>query len=288
MWKRVMSQWVRIAAAIALVMSVASCDLLPEVKDETAGWTAERLYQEAHVMLTTGNYTRAIKLFDTLEGRFPYGRYAQQAILEGAYANYRSGESATAVAACERFIRTYPNHPNVDYAYYLKGLVNFREDQGLFGYIVEQDLSEHDPKLTRESFAAFKQLVTLFPDSRYAPDSIVRMRYLTNALAGYEVHVAEYYYRRGAYVAAVNRAQTALVNYPQTPSNEDALIVLVRGYEALGMTQLRDDAQRVLKETFPNGKFFTTQARPWWNFWSKEQTPIPPPAPAEKPWWKFW
>ena len=239
-------------------------------------------------MLTTANYTRAIKLYETLEGRYPYGRYAQQAILEGAFANYRANETATAIAACDRFIRTYPNHPNVDYAYYLKGLVNFREDQGLFGYIVEQDLSEHDPKLTRESFGAFKELVTLFPDSKYAADSVVRMRYLTNALSGYEVHVAEYYYRRGAYVAAANRAQAALINYPRTPSNEDALIVLVRSYDRLGMTQLRDDAQRVLKDTFPNGKFFSASAKPWWNFWSKDDTGLPPPEPADKPWWQFW
>jgi outer membrane protein assembly factor BamD len=288
MWK--MSLWIRIAVAVALAAGIAGCDLLPEVKDETAGWSAEHLYKEAHEMLVTGNYTRAIKLYDTLEGRFPYGRYAQQAILEGAFANYRAGETATAIAACDRFIRTYPNHPSVDYAYYLKGLVNFREDQGLFGYIVEQDLSEHDPKLTKESYAAFKELVTLFPDSKYAEDSRIRMRYLTNSLGGYEVKVAEYYYRRGAYVAAVNRAQAALVNYPQTPSNEDALIVLVRGYDAMGMPQLRDDAQRVLKDTFPNGKFFTASAKPWWNFWTKEQTPLPPakPPPEAKPWWKFW
>ena len=286
MWK--LSHWARTAVVIAFAAGIAACDLLPEVKDETAGWSAERLYQEAHTMLTTANYTRAIKLYETLEGRYPYGRYAQQAILEGAYANYRANETATAIAACDRFIRTYPNHPNVDYAYYLKGLVNFREDQGLFGYIVEQDLSEHDPKLTRESFGAFKELVTLFPDSKYAADSVVRMRYLTNALSGYEVHVAEYYYRRGAYVAAANRAQAALVNYPRTPSNEDALIVLVRSYDRLGMTQLRDDAQRVLKETFPNGKFFSASAKPWWNFWSKDDVGLPPPEPADKPWWKFW
>src|SRR5271165_6962392 len=138
---------IRTFIAIVLMLGVTACDLLPDVKDETAGWSAERLYQEAHTMLTTGNYTRAIKLYDTLEGRFPYGVYAQQAILEGAYANYRNGETATAIAACDRFIRTYPNHPNVDYAYYLKGVVNFREDQGIFGYIVEQDLSERDPKM---------------------------------------------------------------------------------------------------------------------------------------------
>jgi outer membrane protein assembly factor BamD len=281
--------WVRTAVAIAFAAGIAACNLLPEVKDETAGWSAERLYQEAHEMLTTGNYTRAIKLYETLEGRYPYGRYAQQAILEGAYANYRSGETATAVAASDRFIRTYPNHPNVDYAYYLKGVVNFREDQGLFGYIIEQDLSERDPKLTKESFGAFKELVRLFPDSRYAADSILRMRYLTNALASYEVHVADYYYRRGAYVAAANRAQAALVNYPQTPSNEDALILLGRSYDKLGMTQLRDDAQRVLQQTFPGGKSVSASAKPWWNFWSKEDAPLPPgDSTTEKPWWKFW
>jgi outer membrane protein assembly factor BamD len=194
---------IRFFIAILLASAVAACDLLPEVKDETATWSADKLYQEAHTMLVTGNYTRAVKLYDTLEGRFPYGRYAQQAILEGAYANYRLGETATAVAACDRFIRTYPNHPNVDYAYYLKGVVNFREDQGLFGYVVEQDLSERDPKMTRESFNAFKELVGRFPESKYATDSVERMRYLTNALSSYEVHVATYYYERGAFCGAV-------------------------------------------------------------------------------------
>ena len=282
--------WIRNVVAIVFVLSATACGLLPEVKDDTAGWSAERLYQEAHEMLTTGNYTRAVKLFETLEGRYPYGRYAQQAILEGAYANYRANETAAAIAACDRFIRTYPNHPNVDYAYYLKGVVNFREDQGLFGYVVEQDLSERDPKLTRESFGAFKELVARFPESKYAADSIVRMRYLTNALSSYEVHVADYYYRRGAYVAAANRAQASLLNFPRTPANEDALILMAKSYDKLGLTQLHDDAQRVLKDTFPNGKYFTAEARPWWNFWSpKEEVPLPPgDSTSAKPWWKFW
>lgn len=285
----------RFVVAIVLALGVAGCDLLPEVKDETAGWSAERLYQEAHAMLTTGNYTRAIKLYDTLEGRYPYGRYAQQAILEGAYTNYRAGETATAIAACDRFIHTYPNHPNVDYAYYLKGVVNFREDQGLFGYIVEQDISERDPKMARESFGAFKDLLARFPDSKYAEDSMERLRYLTNALSTYEVRVADYYYRRGAYLAAANRAQASLITYPQTPANEDALIVLIRSYDRLGMTQLRDDAERVLKDTFPNGKYVTASVRPWWNFWSPKETLLPsgdtqrPSGQfADKPWWKFW
>jgi len=282
--------WIRYVVAIVFALSATACGLLPEVKDDTAGWSAERLYEEAHTMLATGNYTRAVKLFETLEGRYPYGRYAQQAILEGAYANYRANEAAAAIAACDRFIRTYPNHPNVDYAYYLKGVVNFREDQGLFGYVVEQDLSERDPKMTRESFGAFKELVARFPESKYAADSIERMRYLTNALSSYEVHVADYYYRRGAYVAAVNRAQASLLNFPRTPANEDALIVMARSYDRLGLTQLRDDAQRVLKDTFPNGKYFTAETRPWWNFWSpKEEVPPPPgDSAADRPWWKFW
>ena len=285
--------WTRCFIAILFASGIAACDLLPEVKEETAGWSAEKLYQEAHTMMVTGNYTRAIKLFDTLEGRFPYGRYAQQAILEGAYSNYRAGETATAIAACDRFIRTYPNHPNVDYAYYLKGVVNFREDQGLFGYVVEQDLSERDPKMTRESFNAFRELVTRFPESVYAADSRQRMRYLVNALSAYEVHVADYYYRRGAYLAAVNRAQMSLTNYPQTPANEDALITMARGYDKLGLPQLRDDALRVLNTTYPDGKHTLPGDKPWWKFWqsddvmqllqhdtvpkSKEETGITPP-----------
>jgi outer membrane protein assembly factor BamD len=257
-------------AALVIGLLLAGCGLFPEVKDETADWSAEKLYDEAHSMMVTGNYTRAVKLFDTLEGRFPYGRHAQQAILEGAYSNYRLGETAAAVAACDRFIRTYPNHPNVDYAYYLKGLVNFREDQGLFGYVVEQDLSERDPKLSRESYNAFRDLVTRFPDSRYAEDSVQRMRYLVNALAMYDVHVAEYYYNRGAYLAAANRAQASLVNYPQTPANEDALILLMHSYDKLGMPQLRDDAQRILLATYPKGKYFVPGPKPWWQFWGRD------------------
>ncbi len=253
--------------ALALSLAVGGCGLLPEVKDETSGWSAERLYKAAHDAMVEGNYTRAIKLFDTLEARFPYGRYAQQAILESGYSNYRAGESAAAVSACDRFIRTYPNSPNVDYAYYLKGLVNFREDQGLLGYVYELDLSEREPKGMRESFAAFKELVQKFPNSRYADDAKDRMRYLTNALALYEVKVARYYYNRGAYVAAVNRAQAAIVNYPRTPASEEALGVMVAAYDKLGLPQLSSDTKRILDQTFPKNNEMTDFApTPWCMF----------------------
>ena len=220
-------------AAVCVVFALAGCSLLPEVKEETAGWSADRLYRTAHDTMVEGNYIRAIKLFDTLEARFPYGRYAQQAILESAYANWRGNEQAAAIAACDRFIRTYPNHPNVDYAFYLKGLVHFREDQGLIGYVYELDLSERDPKEMRSSFAAFKELTSRFPDSQYFQDSIARMRYLNNAMSTYETHVANYYYQRGAYIAAANRAQGALINFPQTPANARALDIMRKSYQKL-------------------------------------------------------
>ncbi len=267
-----MSNAGRYAAVLAMLFAFAGCSWLPEVKDETANWSAEKMYDEAHGSMVSGNYTRAVKLFDTLEGRFPYGRQAQQAILEGAYSNYRLGETAAAIAACDRFIRTYPNSANAEYAYYLKGLVNFREDQGLLGYVVEQDLSERDPKMTRESFAAFKELVTRFPESKYAADSVDRMRYLTNALGMYEVHVGRYYYNRGAYIAAVNRAAATVTNYPQTPANEQALVLMVQGYDKLGMPLLRDDARRVLAQTFPDSEFLRTgTTKPWWKFWQSDE-----------------
>ncbi len=260
--------WAALVAALVVAFALSGCSLLPEVKDETASWTAQRLYSEAHGALAQGNYTRAIKLFETLESRFPYGRYAQQAILESAYANYRAGETAAAVAVCDRFIRTYPNHPNVDYAYYLKGLVNFRGDQGLLGYVYEIDLSEREPKAMRESFAAFNELVTKFPESRYAGDALDRMKYLTNALATYEVKVARYYYRRGAYIAALNRAQAVLVTYPRTTANEEALDVLVKSYDKLGLVQLRDDSQKILEKTFPQSPYVSgVPDKPWWKFW---------------------
>jgi outer membrane protein assembly factor BamD len=261
--------WPRWFLVTLFALTAAGCGLLPDVKDETAGWSAEQLYKNAHEAMLDGNYTRAVKLFDTLEARYPYGRYAQQAILEGAYSNWRQGEQAAATAACDRFIRTYPNHPNIDYAYYLKGLVYFREDQGIFGYVYELDLSERDPKQMRESFAAFKELVQKFPQSRYAEDAQTRMRYLSNALGMYEVHVARYYYNRGAYVAAANRAQAALLNFPRTPSNEDALDVMVRSYQKLGLTQLAEDAHRILEKTFPQSVYLAgnTPDKPWWKLW---------------------
>lgn len=249
---------------------LGGCGMLPEQKDETAGWSANKLYSEAKSAMADGAYDKAIKFFEKLEARFPFGRYAQQAQLEVAYAYFRQGEVASTIAACDRFIRLHPNHPNVDYAYYLKGLVNFNEDLGLLAGLSRQDLSERDPKGAREAFDSFRELVERFPESRYADDSRARMQYLINSLASHEVHVSRYYYNRGAYVAAINRAQTAVNNFPQAPAIEEALFLMVMSYDKLGMAQLRDDADRVMRKNFPDSVYFRggpEDTRPWWQLW---------------------
>ena len=260
----------RILAAL-LLMLLAGCSLLPEQIDETKGWSAAKLYNTAKSELNEGNYTRAVELYEKLEARYPYGPYAQQAQLEVAYAYYKDNEPASAIAAADRFIRLHPNHPHVDYAYYLKGLANFIEDTSLFASLGKQDMSERDPRAARESFEAFKELVQRFPDSKYAADATARMKYLVNALASHEVHVARYYYKRGAYVAAANRAKTVLETYPQAPALEEALYLMAKSYEAMNLNDLRDDALRVLKHNFPNSAYLSgkslDQEKAWWKFW---------------------
>jgi len=228
----------------------AGCSIAEKV--DPANWSAAKLYSEAKEALDGGQYDLAIKHYETLEARFPYGAYSQQAQLEIAYAYYKQNEQASAVAAADRFIKLHPNHRNVDYAYYLKGLAYFNENEGVLGQLSKQDRTERDPKSARESFEAFKALVKRFPESKYAPDSLARMKYLVNALASHEIHVARYYLKRGAYIAAANRAQYAIRNYPEAPAREEALLIMIQAYDVIGMPQLRDDAERVLRRNFPD------------------------------------
>lgn len=262
----------RLPLAFLLALGLLSgCGLLPEQIDETKSWSASKLYFTAKDNLTEGNYERAVKLFETLEARYPYGAYAQQAQLEVAYAYYKDNEPASAVAACERFIKLHPNHPHVDYAYYLRGLANFVEDQSFFARFGDQDMSDRDPKSAREAFEAFQQLVTRYPESKYAPDAVARMKYLVNALAASEVNVARYYYKRGAFVAAANRGKYVLEHYQQSPALEEALAIMARSYEKLGLNDLRDDALRVLKLNFPKSDYVSSDVKArekaWWKFW---------------------
>ncbi|MGN6389814.1 MAG: outer membrane protein assembly factor BamD [Burkholderiaceae bacterium] len=257
-------------AVLACVIGLSGCGLLPDKIDETANWSASKLYAEARDEFDSGNYEKAISYFEKLESRYPFGTYAQQAQIEIAYAHYRQGEQAEALAAADRFIRLHPNHPNVDYVYYLRGLINFNDKVSVFDFLVSEDPTERDPKAARDAFDSFKTLVERFPNSKYTPDARARMKYLVNALAQHEVHVADYYYRRGAYLAAANRAQGAVKEYRESPAIEDALKIMVRSYDAMNLPKLRDDAMRVLKTNYPNARLNQLgdkEKDPWWKLW---------------------
>ena len=258
-----------LVALVAALLLAAGC--ASTQSDETAGWSAQRLYGEAKDAMESKEWTKAIKYLEKLEARYPYGRFAQQAQLEVAYCYWKEGERASAIAAADRFIKLYPNHANVDYAWYLKGLINFNETLGVLWWLTTPDLSDRDPRSSRDAFNAFKEVVTRFPESKYAEDSAARMRYLVNTLAQYEVHVARYYMRRGAYLAAANRAQYAIRTYQTAPALEEAVFVLARAYDAMGMTSLRDDTTRVMLANFPKSKYLSDgeikAGAPWWRIW---------------------
>ncbi|MFP5391681.1 MAG: outer membrane protein assembly factor BamD [Gammaproteobacteria bacterium] len=261
-----------LALACAVLFSLSACSLLPENKDESKNWPVTKLYAEARDEMSAGHYESAIKMFEKLETNYPFGNYAVQAQMEIAYGYYKMQDAAQALAAVERFIKLHPNHPAVDYIYYLRGMIKFNDQIGFLGQLYTQDPTERDPKATRESFQAFKELVDKFPNSTYAPDAIARMKYLVNAMAQYEVHVSNYYYRRGAYLASLNRAMDAVRDYSDAPAREEALFLMVRNYDKLGMLDLRDDAQRVFVKNYPNSRFLN-QGRDdaaWWKFWAKK------------------
>ncbi|HXE48054.1 MAG TPA: outer membrane protein assembly factor BamD [Ramlibacter sp.] len=257
------------ALAIGAAALLAACSSTSE--DKTASWSPNKIYAEAKDELSSGAYDKAIPLFEKLEGRAAGTPLAQQAQLEKAYAQYKGGDQAQALSTLDRFIKLHPSSPAIDYALYLKGIVNFNDNLGIFAFLSRQDLSERDQKAAKESFDSFKELVTRFPDSRYTPDARARMTYIVNSLAEYEVHVARYYYSRGAYVAAINRAQNALTDYQDVPALEEALFILVRSYDALGMAQLRDDTRRVMEKTYPKSEYlsrgFKSRQDPWWKLW---------------------
>ncbi|MBA3589467.1 outer membrane protein assembly factor BamD [Methylibium sp.] len=257
------------ALATLLGLTLAGCNTTPT--DETAGMSTEKLYGEAKDEASVGNWERATMLYGRLEARAAGTPLAQQAQLDLAYAFYRSGEKAQAETTIERFIKLHPSSPALDYAYYLQGLINFNENLGLLGSLARQDLSERDQRASRDAYQSFRQLVQQFPDSKYAADAQLRMNYIVNTLAQYEVHVARYYYRRGAYVAAANRAQQAVQEFQSAPATEEALYIMTLAYDRLSLPDLRDDARRVLTQSFPQSSYvtqgFAAADKPWWQLW---------------------
>jgi outer membrane protein assembly factor BamD len=267
---RAARSWGHLAVSLLLAGLVTAC-AIPEEKDRTAGWTVEQIYEEARGELDAGRYEDAVKLLEILESRYPFGRYAQQAQIDIAWAHYRDGERGLSLAAIDRFIKLHPDHPKMDYIYYLKGLVNFNERDGLLQRLGGQDLSERDLQAARESFDAFKTVATRFPTSKYVPDAQQRMRHLVNSLAAGEVSVARFYFQRNAYVAAANRAQEVVRQYQQVPAVEEALYIMMRSYDALGLEDLSDGARRVLEKNFPQSEILAngiaTERPSWWQVW---------------------
>jgi outer membrane protein assembly factor BamD len=260
--------WAGVVAA-SLAAGLAGCGTTPG--DEFAGVSADKLYADAREEAADGNFEAAIKRYEKVEARASGTLMAQQAQLELAYAYYKTGERAQGLAKIERFIRLHPTSPAMDYALYLQGLINFNDDLGLFGRVSKQDISERDQQASRDAYESFKQVSDRFPNSKYAGDARLRMNYIVNSLAAGEVHVARYYFRRGAYLAAANRAQVAVSEFRNSPAVEEALYIMVKSYEQLAMPQLRDDALRVLQKNFPNSSFlgqgFAASTKPWWQLW---------------------
>jgi outer membrane protein assembly factor BamD len=269
------------ALLLVLVIAVAGCSSKPAQPPGPPGPQSgssalppgvEQLYADAKSDMASGAWDSAIKTLERVEGRAAGTLLAQQAQLDLAYAYWRSGERAQALAAIERFIKLNPSSPALDYALYLRGVINFNDDIGVMGSLAGQDLAERDSRASRDAYQAFKQLITQFPESPYSEDARLRMGYILNTLADYELYVARYYFRRGAYVAAVNRAQQAVIDFEGAPATEEALYIMVLSYDRLGLETLRDDANRVFVKNFPDSKLpsegLRRAGKAWWHIWN--------------------
>lgn len=232
--------------SIMLALGLTACATTPDQQDDITKWSAEKLFNEAKTAADAGDYETAIEHYETLEAKYPFGRYAEQAQLNTAYAYFKFDEPDTAIASADRFIKLHPRHANVDYAYYLRGLASASKKDTPFSGFMSEDSSTRDPSSTRKSYDYFAALVKKFPDSRYTADSIKRMGHLRNNLAMHEIHVANYYVKRGAFVAVVNRAKHVVSNFPRTPASRLALALMVKAYKELKMDDLAKDAQRVM------------------------------------------
>ena len=271
------SRWISLALCLVLyacILLLAGCAGSEGTKDDTDIWSEAKLYSEATDRLNDADFSKCGKYFEKLEARFPFGPYSQQAQINSAYCYWKAQEQAQALVAVDRFIKLHQGSPSLDYAYYLKGMITFNDDLGWLGKFTGQDLSERDPKAAKEAFESFRVVVDRFPDSKYAPDSLDRMRYIVNSLAEADVNVARFYYQRGAYLASANRAQLVIRDYDRAPAVEEALYLLVKSYDKLGMTDLSNDALRVLQLNFPDSQMMLTgqrviKERKWWQIWNK-------------------
>jgi outer membrane protein assembly factor BamD len=245
---------------LSVILTLSACASWKE--DPTRNWSASQLYGEAKAALDGGSYDQAVEYYELLEARFPFGRFAQQAQIEIPYAYYKAGESEAALVAVDRFIQLNPRHPNLDYAYYLRGLINFNRDQGLLTNIFPMDPAELDTKPLNQAFQDFSRLVNEFPESRYAADSRQRLIFIRNALAAHEVRVAEFYMERRAWVAASQRARYVVERYQGAEVMPQALAILVQSYQALDLADLAEDTMAVLELNYPQQAAMLREGRP--------------------------
>jgi|TARA_B100000745_G_scaffold107533_2_gene68853 outer membrane protein assembly factor BamD len=234
--------------ALIVLLGLAGCATHDPLKDDIP---ADELYKQGKEALDEGRYYDAADKFELLESRYPFGPLSQQGQLDLIFVYYKLNDSASALASADRFIRLYPNHPHVDYAYYMRGLINFNIDKSVLQKMFNTDFSQRDAGSSRQSFQDFSALLKRFPESDYANDARKRMIFLRNSLAEYELHVARYYMERGAYLAAANRAKYVVENYPQSPANIDALKLMVSAYKILGLDELAENAHNTLRFNFP-------------------------------------
>ena len=246
---------------VTLILGLTACSSDDEKPQDM---TEKAIYELAAENLKDENFQMAVKNLQLLEARYPFGPYAEQSQLEIIYAHYRSFEPEAAIAAADRFMRLHPQHPNVDYAYYIKGLASYAEGEGFLDRFLPTDMTMRDPGAALQSFEDFRQLLYRYPDSPYAPDAKARMVYLRARLARYEINVANYYFKRGAYLAAANRGRYVVENFPQTHATADGLAVMVQAYQLLGLNDLANDSLAVLNKNYPshpsldkNGQFIS-------------------------------
>jgi len=258
----------RAALTLIVALTLVGCSGRKVDVDPTISWSAERLYQEAKELAAAGSWAEARARLTSIESRYPFGIYAQQALIDLAYVNWRDGEPEQALVTIERFNQLYPNHRATDYMLYLKGLITFTPASAFMANITRQEPAERDPKGLRRSYEAFRELIERFPESNYANDARARITWLVNTIAMNEVYVARYYYERDAYVAAINRAQAVITDFEGVPAAEHALYIMMLCYDKLGMPDLRDDTERVLLANYPDTQLPRQGLQAdthWWN-----------------------
>lgn len=266
-----MKNFLLVIAVAAALSACANTSTVDKEAQKTQNWTIDQLYNEARNELNGNNYTRAVSLYELLRSREPDGRYVEQASIETAYAHYKNEEKEKALAAIARFQQQFPASVDMDYALYLKGLILFDEDQSFLNRLASQDWSDRDPAANRKAFYAFEELVQKYPNSKYAEDSRKRMSQLVDALGGHEIAIARYYAKRGAWIAANNRAQRVIEKFQNTRYVEEALAIMVFSYKKMDKPQLADDVQRVLQQNFPQSPYlqkdWVADDMPWWRYW---------------------